>query len=236
MSDKRAAESDDRREQDPDVIEVTNGVAIDISDDNVEMRGAADEEIREFDVVDEDTAKNMKKKGYSARGMVGSKESVHAKARAEGAKVVQIPLGTDPKAKLPGRMPTETKGAICDAITQAFDKYYPVMTAQGYTLNDVRKRIGIELKLLEIGFLPTHEGMFVLFTNPERTSNERHAMMQSIFVKHRLEKGEVDGDTATVLLGNLMGATPEKRQQVYDHLKKIQEHSRMERTKKGRRK
>lgn len=206
-----------------DVFEVTPGMAVDISDeDNVRITGAA--EVREFDVLDQSTTEKLAREGYDAKGVVGAKETIYDRARREGATVVETPLGQDPMSARPGKIDTKKIGSICDAICQTFQKYYEPMNARGVPLALIKMKVGTELKLLEIGFLPAYEGLFTLFTTPDIPADQREKMMQTIFLKYRLERGEMTGEQVNVAIGDLMGATPEKRKKVYDSFEKIREY------------
>lgn len=199
-------------------------------DDTANPQAAEASDIQEFNVE----LNGDVQEGLSVTGLIGPSESIQERCRREGAKHVEIPLGTDPRMKREGRIDTVQLGSICNTIMATFDRLHA--TFPELSLDHLRAAVITEHPEIEkSGFFYRYAGLFMTFTNPDISSHERMKCMQTILLKHKLEKGDIDGEEANECLGDLMGVSGERRKKLYNKLREIhlEEERRRKQYKKG---
>lgn len=186
-------------------------------DDLNRSSGGGAEDVREFPVS---LRRGADATGIRVGGLVGPSESIEERCRREGATHVDIPVGTDPRMRREGRLPTTQLGDICHTIMTTFDRLraaHPEMPIDYLRAAVITEHPAIERS----GFFYRYPGMFMTFTDPALSPHDREKCMQTILLKLRLEQGEIEGEEANQCIAELMGVPPEQRERMYKHLREV---------------
>jgi hypothetical protein len=161
--------------------------------------------------------------GVRAEGMVATRDMIQDRMERDGGSLVRVPLGTDQGADQPGLLPTKTLAEMCNACMTTFNRLYekyPVPegydeTKRAAWINQIKAAVVIEHPEIErSGFLGRYLALFTIFTNPDIPTEDRYKAMQTFLVKLKLERGEINGETATGLIADLAGLPKHKREEV----------------------
>jgi hypothetical protein len=142
-------------------------------------------------------------------------------ADKSGAKVIDIPMASENSTKT-GAMPAEKVAAMAKAFGEDAERLR--REKPGIENDDVIRAIILTEQSGSANvFVKSYPSIFFTFTSRTTTAPERAKLLQVIMLKHRLEEKKIDPDESQSLLANILGVTDEKKAEVREALRKMQQ-------------
>ena len=147
---------------------------------------------------------------------ISTQEAMRAKAAETGAKIVDVPLPSDPGATRHAGVPAEAVGAMARVVAEEADRLRE--RHPGLPDEAIRTMLVVDRGESMEKFVRKYPAIFHTFTSRETRGELRGRMMQVIKLKMQLENGEVTPDQSGPLLADLFGVNAQQRAEVREAL------------------
>lgn len=157
---------------------------------------------------------------FDASAAIAEREKMRAKAKAEGAKILEIPTADTEGARRQGTLSAVDVGKVAEEIASEADA---LRTAHPEIEDDTFIRAAIVTRRGEgfADFIKAYPAVFHNFTSRDCQGDMRERMLRTIVVKARLERGELKPDDAHNLLSDLFGVDEAKRKEIRREIEKM---------------
>ena len=158
---------------------------------------------------------------FDTSAAFAEREKMRAKAKAEGATILEIPTADQPGARNEGKLAARDVATVAQGLADAADelrRQHPEIIDDTYIRAAIVTQWGDDI--ME-DFIRAYPAIFHNFTSREFRGDTRERMLQTIAVKARLEEGKLTTDNAHNLLSDCFGVDAAKRAEIRSEMERM---------------